>query len=124
MSVDKPYRIEMEDREGYLWVVVGGDKLDASVAAAYWNEIAEHCFETGQDKIMIEKDFPESVDPAEMLQMADHLGKVLPNRHIAFIDRFGHASINELGKRLARNRDVVMQIFDDPDDAEKWLRAN
>jgi len=114
----------MEDRGDYLWVAVGGERQDARVAAAYWNEIAERCFETGKDKILVEKDFPQPVEPPEMLQMANHLGRILPGRTVAFHDRHGHASINELGKRLARNRDVIMQIFDNIEEAEKWLLAN
>ena len=124
MSAEKPYSIEMEDRDGYLWVLVGGEKLTAAIATKYWNEIAEVCFEKGIDKILIEKDFPKAVGPEEMLEMAEHLGQLLPTRRIAFVDRHGHASINELGKRLARNRDVMMQLFQDVGEAEKWLLAN
>jgi dsDNA-binding SOS-regulon protein len=124
MSAEKPYKIEMEDRGGYLWVLVGGETLNATIAAMYWNEIAEACFEKGIDKILIEKDFPESVSPDQMLQMAEHLSKILPTRRVAFVDRHNHASINELGKRLARNRDVMMQLFSDIGEAEKWLLAN
>ena len=56
--------------------------------------------------------------------MAEHLATVLPSSCIAFVDRWNHESINELGKRLARNQDVKMQTFDDVREAEKWLRAN
>ncbi len=122
--MNKPYDIKMEDRGDYLYVLVGGQKLTAQISAAYWNEIAEKCFENDTRKIMIEKDFVETVSPEEMLRMADHLGRLLPNRRVAFLDRFGHEDINELGKRLARNRDVMLQIFDNTEDAEKWLRAN
>lgn len=114
----------MRDRGEYLWVLVSGQKLTPEISASYWNEIAERCFETNQNKIMIEKNFAESVEPAEMLQMATNLGQVLPTRRIAFIDRYDHESINELGKKLARNRDVLMQLFDSPADAERWLKAN
>ena len=124
MNAEKPYTIAMEDRGSYLRVRVGGDRLNATVAAMYWNEIAEACFENGKEKILIEKEFPESVGPTDMLQMAEHLSQVLPNRRIAYIDHFGHGSINELGKRLARNRDIMMQVFDNVGDAEKWLLAN
>jgi len=59
-----------------------------------------------------------------MLLMADNLGRLLPGRRIAFVDRHRHDDINELGKKLARNRDVVMQLFESVDSAEKWLQAN
>jgi hypothetical protein len=59
-----------------------------------------------------------------MLEMAETLGNLLPGQRIAFYDRYDHSSINELGKKLARNRDVMMQTFKNVQDAEKWLRAN
>lgn len=118
------YNLEMEDRGGYLWVLVSGDSLTADISRRYWEEIAEKCDELGCDKILIEKNFRESVGPGDMLVMADNLGKLLPARRIAFYDRFDHSSINELGKKLARNRDVMMQTFKDVHDAEKWLLAN
>jgi hypothetical protein len=105
-------------------VLVGGDRLTADISRKYWEQIADKCDELGRTKVLIEKDFRESVGPAEMLQMAENLGKLLPTRRIAFHDRHNHASINELGKKLARNRDVMMQTFKDVGDAERWLIAN
>lgn len=124
MNTEKPYDIEMEDRGEYLHVIVGGERLTAPLSAAYWNEIAGKCFELDKSKILIEKNFKESVKAPEMLQMAENLGQLLPMRKIAFYDRYGHENINELGKKLARNRDVMMQIFKNVEDAEKWLLAN
>ena len=124
MSSEKGYDLEMDDRDGYLWALVGGEKLTADISAAYWNEIAERCFALDCQKVLIEKNFKHSVGPEEMIKMADRLGKLLPTCRIAFVDRFHHDSINELGKKLARNRDVMMQIFQNTGDAEKWLLAN
>ena len=124
MIAEKSYDIEMEDRGDYLWVLVGGDKLTAATAVAYWREIADRCHGSRCNKILIEKNFTESVGPAEMLEMAETLGNLLPGQRIAFYDRYDHSSINELGKKLARNRDVMMQTFTNVQDAEKWLRAN
>ena len=124
MADDKGYTLEMEERDGYLYALAGGRKLTARISAAYWDEIAERCFERECDKILIEKNFAEPVGPGEMLLMADHLGKLLPGRRIAFVDRFRHDDINELGKKLARNRDVRMQVFDSTAEAERWLLAN
>lgn len=124
MSLEKSYTIEMQDRGEYLWVLVGGEKLTPAISATYWSEIAEKCDELGLNKILIEKNFKESVGPAEMLEMADNLGRLLPAKRIAFLDRYDHQSINELGKKLARNRDVMMQTFRNVNDAERWLIAN
>lgn len=124
MDPNRGYTLKLEDREHYLYALAGGEKLTAQIAAAYWNEIAGRCFETECYKILIEKDFAEAVGPADMLFMADHVGGLLPGRRIAFVDRYDHAEINELGKKLARNRDVMMQVFANIEDAEKWLMAN
>lgn len=124
MNTDKLYEIEIEERSDYLYVLVGGEKLTAPISAAYWQEIAGKCYELNCSKILIEKNFRESVSAPEMLQMAENLGNLLPMRKIAFVDRYGHDNINELGKKLARNRDVMMQLFKNTADAEKWLIAN
>jgi len=124
MDSERAYTIEMDERAEYIYVLVTGDRLTANIAAGYWNEIAQKCFEIDCRKILIEKNFKEGVGPDEMLRMADHVGGLLPNRSIAFVDRYNHDSINELGKRLARNRSITMKIFDNVEDAERWLRAN
>jgi hypothetical protein len=124
MAIEKPYKITIEDRGDYVYVLVGGEQLTAFIAAAYWNEIAEKCFELEKNKILIEKDFEESVSAAEMLQMSSHLGQLFASHRIAFVDRHGHDEINELGKKLARNRQVMLQVFKNFIDAEHWLLAN
>ena len=121
---DPGYTLKLEDREGYLYALASGESLTAQISAAYWNEIAGRCFEDNIERILIVKDFPKAVGPEDMLLMADHLGNLLPGRRIAFVDRHRHDPINELGKKLARNRDIMMQIFDSVAKAERWLRAN
>jgi hypothetical protein len=122
--MEKPYTIEMEDRDDYLWVLVGGKELTAEISAQYWNEIADRCTSLSCDKVLIEKNFEISVGPQDMIQMADNLSKVLPHGKVAFIDRRRHDAINELGKKLARNREVLFQVFEHVGDAQRWLLAN
>jgi hypothetical protein len=124
VTSDPGYFLELEERDGYLYALAGGEKLTAEISAAYWNKIASRCFDKNVDRILIEKDFVEGVGPDDMLRMADHLGSLLPGRKIAFVDRHSHDPINELGKKLARNREVMMQVFASVDAAEQWLSAN
>jgi hypothetical protein len=119
-----PYEITFEDRDKYLWVLVGGEALTAEIAAQYWDEISLRCRSSNRDKILIEKDFKEPVGPQDMVRMAEHVAQVLRGACIAFIDRQQHGDINELGKKLVRNRDVKMRIFDNLGEAERWLMAN
>jgi hypothetical protein len=122
--MEKPYTIEMQNRDGYLWVLVGGEKLSAEISAAYWNEIAERCAASGCDKVLIEKAFVTSVGPDQMILMADNLSKIMPHARVAFIYIFKHETKNENGKKNARNRDVMFQLFSNVSDAERWLKAN
>jgi hypothetical protein len=124
MNTNKSYRIEIEDKGDYLYVLVGGEKLTADISAAYWREIAEVCFDLKKNKILIEKDFAQSVSPLEMVHMGNFLGQLLANKKIAFFDRYGNEDINELGKKIARNRNVIMQTFQNLKDAEKWILSN
>ena len=120
----KSYSIKFEDRGEYLYVLVGGSKLTAAISATYWREIAHHCFHLKKLKILIEKDFKQTVSPQEMLQMGNYLGYLLPTFKVAFVDRYKHQEVNELGKVVARHREVIMQLFDNVEDAEQWLLVN
>jgi predicted DNA-binding protein YlxM (UPF0122 family) len=77
-----------------------------------------------ETKILIEKDFAQSVSHLEMIHLGNFLGQLLANKKIAFLDRYGNEDINELGKKIARNRDVIMQTFQNIKDAEKWILSN
>jgi hypothetical protein len=123
MSEEKPYTINMEDRGGYLYALVSGERLTPEIAQMYWNEIAARCTELERSKILIEKDFPLHVSPPEMLEMGVYLGKILAGKKIAFLDRHKHDDVNELGKVVARNEGVMMKVFKKIKDAEEWLAA-
>src|SRR5690349_17844033 len=98
MDTEKPYTIETEDRGDYLWALVGGEKLTAEIAADYWNQIAAKCRQTDCQRVMIEKDFKVPVGPEDLIQMASHVASILPACRIAYLDRWHHDSVNELGK--------------------------
>jgi hypothetical protein len=121
MNEDKPYNIDLKDCGNYLYALVGGEKLSPEIAKMYWNEIAAKCAVLGKSKILIEKDFPKHVSPPEMLEMGVYLGKILAGKKIAFLDRYKNEDVNELGKVVARNQGVIMKIFNNVEDAEKWL---
>jgi len=52
--------------------------------------------------------------------MGVYLGEILSEKK-AFLDQYKNEGINELGKVIARNQGVIMRIFKNTDDAEKWL---
>lgn len=114
----------MEHRGEYLYALVSGEKVTPEIGRSYWTDILRRCDELGVNKILIEKNFVETVSMQEVLQGGSQMGEFLKGRKIAVIDRYAHDDVSELGKKLARNQNVPVQIFDDADRAEKWLLAN
>lgn len=124
MSEDKGYTLDIEHRGEYLYALVSGEKVTPEIGRSYWTDILRHCGELGVSKILIEKNFVETVSMQEVVQGGSQMGEFLKGYKIAVIDRFHHDDVSELGKRLARNQNVPVQIFDDAARAEKWLLAN
>ncbi|HYJ92811.1 MAG TPA: hypothetical protein VEV84_15985 [Pyrinomonadaceae bacterium] len=125
MSSDlKQYDIEMEPRDGYLHVIVGGVRVTPEVALDYWHEIIEECERIGYSKILLEHNFVEMISMPEMLTIIGPVTDLLQVRLLAFYDRQGHYDIPEAGKKIMRSHDVKMQIFDNVDEATRWLLAN
>ncbi len=121
--VEKLYRIQLENREDYLYAFVSGEYLSASISKQYWDDIAEECIRLDKTKIMIVKDFAHSVSVTEMYEMGVNLSKFFETKFIAFIDRRGNPDINYFGQMVAENRGVNMKVFDSEEAAEKWLSA-
>jgi hypothetical protein len=124
MDDAKPYKLEMENRGSYLYALVSGERVTPEIGRSYWSEILRRCDELGLCKILIEKNFVETVSMQEVVQGGSQMGEFLKGRKIAVIDRFHHDDVSELGKKIARSQEVMVQIFGDTDRAEKWLIAN
>jgi hypothetical protein len=121
---DKPYSLEMEDRGGYLYAIVGGLKVTPEIGLAYWKEIVAECEKLGLSKILLEHNFAEMISMAGMLEVMGPLTDMLKGRMFAFIDRYDHYDIPEAAKGIFRNQNIKMQLFRDVQEAEKWLLAN
>ena len=121
---NKAYDIEFENHGEYLHAIVGGLRVTADIALAYWNEIIEECEKLGCSKILLEHNFVEMISKEEMLEVIGPVAHLLKDRMFAFYDHYGHYEIPEAGKAILRSLDVKMQIFHDLSEAEKWLKAN
>lgn len=119
----KAYTIKMENRGGFLYVIVGGLRVTPEIALAYWREIIDECESSGYS-ILLDHDFVEMISMTEMLEVIGPVGDMLQGRLLAFYDRYGHYDIPEAGKVILRSHDVKMQLFHDLEHAERWLLAN
>jgi hypothetical protein len=120
----KSYSIETENRGSYLYAIIGGFKVTPEMSKDYWTEIVAECRELGLTKILAEKNFIETISMDSLAGLNPYFTELFKGFRVAFIDRYGHDDISELGKKLARSSGVKMQVFDDVGEAEKWLLAN
>jgi hypothetical protein len=125
METEKPYSLETENRGSYLYAIIGGLKVTPEAAKDYWAEIVDECKDLGLSKVLAEKNFPETISMDSLAtDVSPYLSELMQGFIVAFVDRFGHEDISELGKKLARSSGVKMQVFEDVGEAEKWLLAN
>lgn len=124
MEADKPYSIEIENRGSYVYAIIGGLKVTPEMAKDYWAEIVDECKDLGLNKILAEKNFIETISMDSLAELNPYFTKLFQGFIVAFVDRYGHHDISGLGKKLARSSGVRMQVFDDVDEAERWLLAN
>ena len=124
MDPEKPYSLETENRGSYLYAIIGGLKVTPEAAKDYWTEIVAECREIGLDKILAEKNFVATFSMDSLAELNPYFTDLFKGFKIAFVDRYHHDHISDLGKKLARASGVKMQVFADVGEAEKWLLAN
>jgi hypothetical protein len=124
MDPERPYSLEMENRGSYLYAIIGGLKVTPEMARDYWTEIVDECTDLGLDKILAEKNFVETISMDSLADLNPYFRELFKGFKVAFVDRYHHDDISELGKKLARASGVKMQTFADAAEAEKWLLAN
>ncbi|HEY0657310.1 MAG TPA: hypothetical protein VGD05_02495 [Pyrinomonadaceae bacterium] len=124
MNKEKSYTIEFEDREEYLYVLVSGEQLSSEIAKQYWEEIAKERVKLKRSKVMVEKNFTQSVSMAEMYDMGVKLSDNFKRKKIAFLDRYGNGEVNDFGQMVAQNQGVKIKVFTNIAEAERWLTEN
>ena len=72
---------------------------------------------------MIDEDIKQVVSIAEVFQLASDLPQMgFRGVCVAFHDRYAaHQELNEFGGLVAINRGLFGRVFNDYDEAEKWL---
>lgn len=121
---EKPYDIRFEHRPEYLYVYVSGEKDSIEISTRYWSEIAAECRKKDYKKVLVEEDISEAiVSVLELYQLASELPKYgFAGIYIAFVDRFIEQNeLNEFVKLVAANRGLKGCIFNDVEEAKKWL---
>jgi hypothetical protein len=115
-------RIEYEDRRDYLKVTVAGTNSREAVMA-YFADLREECLRRHRSRVLIEErlDGPR-LDVMDVFTIASEgsINALGEFDAIAYVDsRMG--SMAEFAETVAVNRGMPVAIFNNVDDAERWL---
>lgn len=122
---DKPYSLTFEHRPEYLYAYVEGEEDSYEISSVYWREIAEECKAKKYAKVLIVEDIVESGTMADAYQLSSELPQMgFLAIKVAFVDKYiEQQDLNQFGELVAVNRGINGKIFNDVDEAEKWLLA-
>lgn len=130
MSADTPtpeklYKLTFQDRIGYLYAFIEGETDNVEVTTQYWREIVAKWNENDTRKILVEEDLPRGPSETEVYHLASALPKLGFYRiKLAFLDRhLEQQELNRFAELVAVNRGINGKIFNNADEAEKWLLA-
>lgn len=122
---EKPYRLTFEHRPSYLYAYVEGDEDSYEISAMYWRETASECKTHKYTKVLIVEDIVENGTMAEAYQLSSDLPQMgYLGIKVAFVDKYlEQQELNQFGELTAVNRGINGKVFNDIDEAEKWLLA-
>jgi predicted GNAT superfamily acetyltransferase len=117
------FRLSYESRENYLYVFVNGKEVSKEIAISFYDEILSKAEELGYTKVLIEEDFPNQINIADLFEVADFIanksrGKV----QLAHVDRQEKdLELNQFAETVAVNRGFRGKVFASFNEAERWL---
>lgn len=119
----KLYTLRFEERGEYLYAFVKGEKDSYEISRRYWKEVADECHRLKCQKVLIEEDINDEMSTTEMYQFTSEIMSIgYSGVRVAFVDRyFNQRELNKFGELVATNRGFLGKVFDDAEEAEKWL---
>ncbi len=122
----KSYQLSFEHRPEYLYGHVEGDEDSLEISRQYWEEVSAECQRTGQTRVLIEEDLQGQVRAWEAFEVACLVPQLgFKGAKIAFVDNFRYEKeINDFIRSVSVNRGLNVNIFDNVEQAERWLLAD
>lgn len=119
----KLYELSYEYRPQYLYVYVKGEQDSYEISKQYWQEVANECKKSNCKKVLIDEDITENVSMTEMYKFASEILQLgFLGIRVAFVDRRSEQQqLNKFGETVATNRGLFSRVFNDTEEAEKWL---
>ncbi len=121
---DPLYRLTTEDRPGYLFARMTGEKdsLESTMAAV--TELAGICMARKVRKVLVEHDMPGKLSTLDVFKMASKLPGLFEGIHVGFVIHRSEIPDNpQFLENVARNRGALGRLFGSVAEAEAWLSS-
>ncbi|MEQ9089510.1 MAG: hypothetical protein RIE52_00380 [Balneola sp.] len=121
----KDYKLEIEQREDYLYAYYEAERDSIALSNAIWAEIAVKMKEYDLRKILVVENIKMNASTVfEMYQIIQASFKLgFAGKSIAFVDLVEeHYEHNKFGETLGRNLGVNCKIFNTENEAAAWLK--
>lgn len=117
------FRLILEHRAGYLYAQVEADRDSYEISRSYWEELANKVRELGVRSLLVKENIPDGFSMSEAFELASELPKMgFASVKIAFVDEFTEQDeINKFSEMVAVNRGLNVKVFNDMNEAERWL---
>jgi hypothetical protein len=123
---DEDLGIRFEERDGYLYAFLSGERNGLSDAKRYWLAAINECNKRGYKKLLIEQYFPIPLSTIDTFYLAEAIAHMpIAQLRIAFVDQdIEQNGMNMFGETVAVNRGGVGKVFTNLADAEAYLIAS
>jgi hypothetical protein len=123
MQEEKPYTIQFDYREKYLFAHVFGERDSLEVSLLFWKDIFDESEAKKYKRILVTEDFRNNISAIDMYILGEKMIEMAPrNISAAFVDsQIQQLEMNKFTETVIYNRGGRGKIFADIKDAEKWL---
>ena len=123
MTEAKPYTLQFEYREGYLYASVSGERDSLETSLLFWQEIFDEGEAKNYKKILITENFKNEISTMDMFILGEKLLEMASrNTSVAFVDKqLQQMEMNKFTETVIYNRGGRGKAFSDMKEAEKWL---
>lgn len=123
MLQQKPFDIQFDYREKYLFAHVSGEKDSLETSLMFWKEILDESEAGNYKKILIMENFRNDISAIDMFILGEKLCEMAPkNISVAFVDeQIQQLEMNKFTETVVYNRGGKGKVFADMNEAEHWL---
>jgi hypothetical protein len=123
---DEDLGICFEERKGYLYAFLSGERNGLPDSKRYWLAAINECNKRGFKKLLIEQYFPIPLSTIDTFYLAEAIAHMpISQLRIAFVDQdIEQNGTNMFGETVAVNRGGVGKVFTNLADAEAYLIAS